>query len=456
MRLFPLLYVLLFWQNLSAQGAKISASNPGSPQPSAVLELESTHQGFLPPRLTTAQRNAIANPALGLVIFNLDKDCLEFFTQNQGWYSPCIGLPVVTTSPVSQISAYAFSMAGQVVSDGGATVSQRGICYGINPNPTLADSVRLSGTGIGVFSGLAAYPLTPNTTYYVRAFATNIAGTAYGNQVQVTTTNPVRVSFQNPGQTSWTSPALFVHVLAVGGGGGGGGYDGPVGGGGGSGAVATAGIPVLVGQVYTIGVGGGGQGGNSACSGSNGNGGVGGLNGGGNGGNAGTAPCSGGGGGGGGWSGMVSGSAYWLVAGGGAGGGGSNEGTANNVAAPGGGSQPNGHTGNPNGGNGAAFSGDGGGGGGGGGGYFGGNGQSNLTGGGSASGGGNYAAPGLVHTFWNGNPGGIDGNGGAGGAPISTSVATAFSYASNLGGGGQGGTVQAGDPGSRGEVIILY
>lgn len=456
MRSWVCLFFILLGGWGFTQGIKISPSNPGPPQSSAVLELQSTQQGFLPPRLTTAQRNAISNPAIGLTIFNTDKDCIEFFTQQQGWYSPCIGLPVVTTAAATQVTAYAFSGGGQVVSDGGAAVSQRGICFGVNPNPTIADSVRLSGAGVGSFTGLAAFPLTPNTTYYVRAFATNMAGTAYGNQIQVTTTAPVRISFQNPGQSNWTAQALYIRVLAIGGGGGGGGNDGPVGGGGGSGAVATAEFSVNVGQVYGIGVGGGGLGGNSSCGGPNGNGGIGGANGGGNGGNAGTQPCSGGGGGGGGWSGIFSGSTYWLVAGGGAGGGGSNEGTANNVAAPGGGNQPNGHTGSPTGGNGAPFSGDGGGGGGGGGGYFGGNGQSNLTGGGSASGGGNYAAPGLLHTFWNGNPGGIDGNGGAGGAPISTSVATAFSYASNLGGGGQGGTVQAGDPGSRGEVIILY
>jgi hypothetical protein len=456
MRVLFVLFACMWCHFGAAQGIKISPSNPGPPQPSAVLELQSTQQGFLPPRLSTAQRNAIVSPALGLVIFNTDKDCIEFYTQSQGWYSPCIGLPVVTTSAASQISAYAFSIGGQVVSDGGAAVSQRGICFGLNPNPTLADSLRISGAGVGTFTGLAAFPLSPNTTYYVRAFATNIAGTAYGNQVQVTTTSPVRVSFQNPGQTSWTAPAMYIRVLAIGGGGGGGGNDGPVGGGGGSGAAAAAGIPVTVGQVYSIGVGGGGLGGNSSCGGPNGNGGAGGANGGGNGGNAGTSPCSGGGGGGGGWSGIFSGSTYWLVAGGGAGGGGSNEGTANDVAAPGGGSQPNGHTGNPSGGNGAPFSGDGGGGGGGGGGYFGGNGQSNLTGGGSASGGGNHAAPNVNPTFWNGNAGGIDGNGGAGGASTSVSVASLFSYLNNSGGGGNGGTSQAGDPGVRGEVIILY
>ncbi|PAM92772.1 hypothetical protein B4N84_21820 [Flavobacterium sp. IR1] len=59
-----------------------------NPDPSAVLELSSTQKGFLPPRLTTLQRNAIVQPAEGLTIYNTNKDCLEWYNKS-GWYNLC-------------------------------------------------------------------------------------------------------------------------------------------------------------------------------------------------------------------------------------------------------------------------------------------------------------------------------------------------------------------------------
>jgi uncharacterized protein (TIGR02145 family) len=59
-----------------------------SPDPSAVLELKSNTRGFLPPRLTTAQRNSILAPAIGLVVYNSDKNCLEWFNGTT-WYNGC-------------------------------------------------------------------------------------------------------------------------------------------------------------------------------------------------------------------------------------------------------------------------------------------------------------------------------------------------------------------------------
>src|SRR5690606_34010718 len=66
-----------------AQGVTIGSSTP--PDPSAILDLQTANQGFLMPRLTTVQRNAIPNPALGLQIYNLDTDCVELFFASGGW-----------------------------------------------------------------------------------------------------------------------------------------------------------------------------------------------------------------------------------------------------------------------------------------------------------------------------------------------------------------------------------
>jgi hypothetical protein len=92
----------------------------------------------------------------------------------------------VTTTAISDIDRTTATGSGNVTADGGATVTARGICWSTTQNPTIAGSHTTDGTGTGSFTssmtGLAA-----NTTYYVRAYATNSAGTAYGEQVSFTT-----------------------------------------------------------------------------------------------------------------------------------------------------------------------------------------------------------------------------------------------------------------------------
>jgi hypothetical protein len=95
-------------------------------------------------------------------------------------------IPTVSTSPVIDITSTTATSGGNVTSDGGATVTARGVCWNTTPNPTTASSHTTNGSGTGAFvSNLTA--LTPNTPYYVRAYATNSIGTAYGNQVNFTT-----------------------------------------------------------------------------------------------------------------------------------------------------------------------------------------------------------------------------------------------------------------------------
>lgn len=97
------------------------------------------------------------------------------------------GLPSVTTSTITNISAFSAKGGGVIINDGGTNISSRGICWSTSPNPTLAlttkknDSTGLSSFNIN-FSGLSQ-----GTTYYVRAFATNSVGTKYGNELSFTT-----------------------------------------------------------------------------------------------------------------------------------------------------------------------------------------------------------------------------------------------------------------------------
>jgi hypothetical protein len=75
---------------------------------------------------------------------------------------------------------------GNITDDGGANITTRGVCYSINTNPTTADNITNDGNGTGTFtSNLSG--LTASTTYYLRAYATNSAGTAYGNEFSFTT-----------------------------------------------------------------------------------------------------------------------------------------------------------------------------------------------------------------------------------------------------------------------------
>ena len=100
-----------------------------------------------------------------------------------------ITTPILTTTAISSITMTTATGGGNITSDGGATVTGRGICWSTNTSPTIADSKTTNGTGNGIFSS-AITGLTAGTKYYVRAYATNSIGTAYGDEVSFTTSVP--------------------------------------------------------------------------------------------------------------------------------------------------------------------------------------------------------------------------------------------------------------------------
>jgi hypothetical protein len=95
----------------------------------------------------------------------------------------------LTTTAVTAITGISATSGGNITSDGGLAVLTRGVCWSITTSPTTANSKTTDGSGTGIFTS-SLTGLTPVTTYYVRAYATNSAVTAYGNQVSFTT-NPV-------------------------------------------------------------------------------------------------------------------------------------------------------------------------------------------------------------------------------------------------------------------------
>ncbi|MGM8363812.1 MBG domain-containing protein, partial [Flavobacterium sp. ARAG 55.4] len=105
-------------------------------------------------------------------------------------------LPSVSTSVTTSITTNDATFSGNVTEDGGATITERGFVYGTTANPTTANTKVTDGTGADTFSE-AITGLTASTTYYVRAYAINSAGTAYGNEESFTTSSDVSPSSNN-------------------------------------------------------------------------------------------------------------------------------------------------------------------------------------------------------------------------------------------------------------------
>lgn len=105
----------------------------------------------------------------------------------KGWLvANSYSLATLTTAAVSSIGDTTATGGGNISSDGGAAVTERGICWSTSSNPTTSNSKATSGSGTGSFSaGMTG--LSQSTTYYVRAYAINSVGTAYGSQVSFTT-----------------------------------------------------------------------------------------------------------------------------------------------------------------------------------------------------------------------------------------------------------------------------
>ena len=107
-------------------------------------------------------------------------DSITYTINNPG------SLASITTTAVTSITGTAAVSGGNISNDGGSPITQRGVCYSTTPTPTTANTTVISGGGTGSFT-CNLTGLIPNSTYYVRAYAINSAGTAYGNALSLTT-----------------------------------------------------------------------------------------------------------------------------------------------------------------------------------------------------------------------------------------------------------------------------
>jgi uncharacterized protein (TIGR02145 family) len=130
----------------------------------------------------------------GLVYFNADV-YRNYYDQRHGFSVRCISdssvfgsavIPIVTTSSATGITTNSATLGGDVTLGGGSTVTSRGVAYGLTSNPTTSGTITTDGSGVGSFVSTLS-GLTASTTYYVRAYATNGVGTAYGNEISFST-----------------------------------------------------------------------------------------------------------------------------------------------------------------------------------------------------------------------------------------------------------------------------
>ena len=126
--------------------------------------------------------------------------CRTYFTNPTGTYygnelmfQTNIGPVLLYSDGVTNIKAFSADVYSDIYTNGGAEITARGVCWSTNPNPTIADSKTEEGSGLGGFSS-SLTGLTKDTTYNVRSYATNEAGTTYGEQVAFTTQDGI-VSF---------------------------------------------------------------------------------------------------------------------------------------------------------------------------------------------------------------------------------------------------------------------
>jgi hypothetical protein len=148
----------------------------------------------------TSSSNINATLVNTVVYYNMNRDTTYLaFTiiGNLGnydyWYIDNVSMtgvssnvPLVFTIPVFGITATTGISGGNVTFGGSSAVTARGVCWGTSANPTLNNSHSTDGSGTGTFSSNMS-GLSSNTVYHLRAYATNSAGTSYGNDIQFTT-----------------------------------------------------------------------------------------------------------------------------------------------------------------------------------------------------------------------------------------------------------------------------
>ncbi len=121
---------------------------------------------------------------------------------------PAPSVATLSTDAATSINMTEATTGGNITANGGSAITTRGVVYGTSTEPTLLDNVVNSGTGTGAFTANLT-GLDPGTTYYARAYATNAAGTAYGNEITFDTDPFVISRVQYKTASGTTATATF-------------------------------------------------------------------------------------------------------------------------------------------------------------------------------------------------------------------------------------------------------
>lgn len=172
---------------IQAWGQVAITPSGAPPHPSAALDVDFNNKGLLLPRLTTQQRVAIANPAAGLIIFNTDLQCPEYFN-GVSWMNQCgtTSCQQAPPAPVAQTATGATNNAFTAVwqASAGASLYLLDIATDAQFANLLAG---FSGLNVGNVTSYAVTGLTPGATYYYRVRAQNPCGTSgFSNVINLT------------------------------------------------------------------------------------------------------------------------------------------------------------------------------------------------------------------------------------------------------------------------------
>jgi hypothetical protein len=156
--------------------------------------IDNSYTKFHNERTTAGTRMAkelvLQNPINGFHAFPTPSDLLAAaaaILYSHKDFSKCLAKePSIGTKAITKVSSTEAEGGGIIKDDGGSNVSSRGVCWSTSYNPTISNSHTVDGTGIGNFNSKLT-GLLPNTTYYVRAYASNSVGTTYGTQENFTT-----------------------------------------------------------------------------------------------------------------------------------------------------------------------------------------------------------------------------------------------------------------------------
>lgn len=162
---------------LHAQNNMVIHQGNGSTLSLPLQSIDSVRFNLVPP---PAMKRIFQNNGNILSLSVTDIDSITYTIPNRST------LPTITTQAVTVLSSSSAFGGGNISADGGSAVTQRGVCWNTSPNPTIANNFTVDGTGLGSY-GSTMQPLSPATTYYVRAYATNANGTSYGNEISFVT-----------------------------------------------------------------------------------------------------------------------------------------------------------------------------------------------------------------------------------------------------------------------------